>query len=135
MKTIKIDGEIFQVEDKVFRLFNQMEDDVRQAQKQEEIHKKALKNSTRMLNQAKYCVSVLAEGKNEDAAIWSLGAKLEVEHNAEVRNGLLGWLQKNWSKICSVSFDCGHLISYDVVRESGELKCKKCYNELTPAAG
>src|SRR5690606_34734331 len=96
------------------------------ADRQVEIHLKAVGNSTRMLNDCKYAVARIFEGR-DDMPMWAFGEKLRIEWDAEVKYGLTGWIQNNWGKLCHLSCDCGSLISYDVLRESNKLMCKRCY--------
>lgn len=123
---LRIDGEELNVSEKVYLLFEKMQNDADQMKKQESILKNALCKANEMLEDAQIYVAHLSEGKDKEAEAWAAGAKLKAELMAEARDGLIGWLMKNWQKICVVTCDCGNLISYDVVRTTSDLKCKHC---------
>lgn len=130
-KTIKIDNEEFDVPEKVLRLFERLVEDKNVAEQQAQIHHKAVINSTKMLNECKFLVEVVY-GDRKETPIWMRGQLLIAQYEAEVRHGMMGWLQKNWAKICTVSCNCGSLISYEAVRETNELICNNCNKSKKP---
>ena len=52
--------------------------------------------------------------------------KMKSEWEADVKYGMAGWLQENWSKLCGIGCECGKLISYEKLRNTNELKCDNC---------
>lgn len=128
---IKIDGEVFDVPEKVVQMFDKLTNDRKGAEKQVAIHANAIKKANEMLDNCLYLLERIEAGEDisrkDGELMWETGRRLKFEYEAEARSGLIGWLMGNWSKICAISCDCGALINYDAVRLSSQLICKQCF--------
>lgn len=136
MTQIKIDTEVFEVPDKVYSLFVKLTEEADMHKRQADIHLAAVGRSGKMVEACRRFVTAIVEGdrkafkilKEGEVSIWDAGERLKEEWDMEVRSGLTGWLQENWTQICSVSCKCGErYIHYESVRNSNNLICEKCY--------
>lgn len=130
IETIKIDGVQYDVPKIAAELFDKLKNDKEQLQKQVEIHENAYLKQGRRVSEYRYIIGkLITEGKvivPGDIEMEALGEKMKVEWEYEVKNGMSGWIQTNWDKLCHLKCNCGNLVSYDVLRMTNELKCKSC---------
>lgn len=131
LETIKIDNTEYEVPKVAAKLFQKLVNDKNEIEKQLEIEQKAHLIANKQIGELEYILGNLISGKaiqiDRSLEMKALGSKMKVEWETEVKFGMSGWIQANWSKLYHIYCDCGALISYEVLRNTNELKCNKCY--------
>ena len=131
LETIKIDNTEYEVPKVAAELCQKLVNDKNEIEKQLEIEQKAHLIANKQIGELEYILGNLISGKtiqiDRSLEMKALGSKMKAEWETEVKFGMAGWIQANWSKLCHISCDCGALISYEVLRNTNELKCNKCY--------